>query len=152
MHIQLLISLLFHLFHFGKYDRLSCYIDRLAVMVVTSVPMLILALTLDSYLLAITAIAMPIVYIFDPSANIRASSIQAVIGLLVSGYDTIYNPERGLWWMCHTLSSIAVSLFYILEIYVPFPFSNKWIGWHDIFHSLINLVYYSRLTTIPTLT
>jgi hypothetical protein len=149
MHIQLLISLLFHIFHFGHHDHLSCYLDRLSVTVVNSVLMVVMGVGLQSRAIITIAAASPIIYVMGPEANIRISSIQLAVGLLAGIMDSIYNPEHGLWWLYQIVSSAAIAIIYILEIYGTFPVKNKWIGWHDIFHALINIPYVFRLMSTP---
>lgn len=149
MHIQLVISLLFHILHFGVYDRLSCYIDRLSVIVVNSVLMVAVATGLQSYSTVAVAALTPILFVLEPEANIKIVIIQFTVGFVVSIMDAVYNPCNGLWWIYNTLFSALVALIYVLEIYTKFPIKNRWIGWHDIFHILINFVYINRLISIP---
>lgn len=149
MHIQLLISLLFHIFHFGQYDLLSCYLDRLSVTVVNSAMTIVIGAGLHSKAIVAIAAASPIIYVMDPEANIRISVMQFAIGMIAGIMDTIYNPENGLWWVYQILSTSVIALIYIFEIYGTFPVKNKWIGWHDIFHALINIPYIFRLMSTP---
>lgn len=149
MHIQLLVSLLFHILEFGKFDRLSCYLDRLAVAAVNASSLVAISVGIESHIIGITACITPLVFIIDPEANIRASAFQVGVGFAAALLDWYLHPVNGPWWLMQLIMSVIAGYVYVLEIYCKFPYPNKWVGWHDVFHTLINIPYIIRLTSMP---